>query len=442
MKKADLLVKNAIIITMDPARHVIHSGYLSVVADTIESVGQGDPPHISASKEIDAKGGMVLPGLINCHTHASMTLFRGLADDLPLMDWLEHYIFPVESRMDAHFVKVGALLACAEMIMSGTTTFCDMYLFEDQVAEAASEAGMRALVGEVLYDFDSPNYGPVEKGLEYTEQLIQQWNNHPLISVAVEPHSLFTCGPELLKKAGELSKKHAVPLIVHLAETEAEVDEVKSKYGKGPVEHLESLGLLDSNLIASHCVHLTGQDMEKLASAGVRVAHNPESNMKLASGVAPVPEMIKAGIAVGLGTDGCASNNNLDMLAEMDSAAKLHKLHHMDPTAMDALSVLEMATIKAAEVLGMEELIGSIEPGKKADFIVIDTNRPHLVPLYNPYSHLVYAASGHDVVHAVIDGHMVMEGGELRTLDLSQLIASAQEQAKRVRAWVGAAKRK
>jgi len=442
MKKTDLLVKNAMIITMDPERRVIERGYVSVVADKIEAVGEGDPTDISPSTEIDAKGGILIPGLINCHTHASMTLFRGLADDLPLMDWLQHYIFPVESQMDGHFVKVGALLACAEMIMSGTTTFCDMYLFEDQVAEAASEAGMRALVGEVLYDFPSPNYGPIEKGFEYTEELIQKWRDHHLVDVAVEPHSLFTCSPKLLKKAHELSKKYEVPLIIHLAETESEIDQVISKYGRRPVEHLEALGLLDSSLIAAHCVHITENEMEKLASAHVKVVHNPESNMKLASGIAPVPKMMKRGIVVGLGTDGCASNNNLDMLAEMDTAAKLHKLHYMDPTVMDAHSVLEMATIGGAKVLGMDDLIGSIEPGKKADFIAIDIDQPHLIPLYNPYSQIIYAASGRDVIHVVIDGRMVMKDRKLCTLDLSHVISLAKDEAERVRGWVEAAKKK
>ncbi len=441
MEHFDIVIKNATIITMNHERQVIQGGFICTKGDKIQALGKGDPPSGSHSTEIDARGGLLLPGLINCHTHASMTLFRGLADDLPLMEWLEQYIFPVESQMDGGFVKVGALLACAEMIMSGTTTFCDMYLFEDQVAEAAAEAGMRCLVGEVLYDFPSPNYGPLEKGFDYTEELINKWQGHPLVSIAVEPHSLFTCSPDLLKRAGELAEKYQVPLIIHVAETRAEIQEVQKRYGKGPVALLKDLGLLKPNLIADHCVHLSQNEMEELASARVRVAHNPESNMKLASGVAPVPEMINLGIPVGIGTDGCASNNNLDMLSEMDTAAKLHKLHKMDPTAIDALTTLEMGTIRAAQVLGMDHLVGSLEVGKKADFIIVDVDKPHLIPLYNPYSQVVYAASGHDVSHSVIDGRLVMKDRQLLTLELDDLIRAAGKEAEKVRAWTRSARK-
>ncbi len=441
MEHFDIVIKNATIITMNHERQVIQGGFICTKGDKIQALGKGDPPSGSHSTEIDARGGLLLPGLINCHTHASMTLFRGLADDLPLMEWLEQYIFPVESQMDGGFVKVGALLACAEMIMSGTTTFCDMYLFEDQVAEAAAEAGMRCLVGEVLYDFPSPNYGPLEKGFDYTEELINKWQGHPLVSIAVEPHSLFTCSPDLLKRAGELAEKYQVPLIIHVAETRAEIQEVQKRYGKGPVALLKDLGLLKPNLIADHCVHLSQNEMEELASARVRVAHNPESNMKLASGVAPVPEMINLGIPVGIGTDGCASNNNLDMLSEMDTAAKLHKLHKMDPTAIDALTTLEMGTIRAAQVQGMDHLVGSLEVGKKADFIIVDVDKPHLIPLYNPYSQVVYAASGHDVSHSVIDGRLVMKDRQLLTLELDDLIRAAGKEAEKVRAWTRSARK-
>jgi len=361
------------------------------------------PFHISAVVMIKAKDGLVMPGLINGHTHAAMSLFRGLADDLPLMEWLNHYIFPVESRMDADFVFTGALLACAEMIMSGTTTFCDMYLFEEELARAAKMAGIRSLVGEVLYDFDSPNYGSVENGLRYTESLIKKWQNDPLVSIAVEPHSLFTCSPDLLSASNDLALRYQVPLIIHLAETMNELDEVKKSYGKGPVEHLQSLGLLGPHLIADHCVHLRKNDIKILAENGVKVIHNPESNMKLASGIAPIPDMLAENVIVGLGTDGCASNNNLDLFAEMDMAAKLHKVNTMDATVMDALTVLRMATIEGARALGISEITGSFEKGKKADIIIIDTKKPHLTPMYNPYSHLVYAVRGNDVSHSIIN---------------------------------------
>ncbi len=436
MQDADLIIKNGTILTMDSKNSILENGFLAIRGDSISDIGTGDIPSIKATKIIDAKGGLVLPGLVNGHTHAAMTLFRGLADDLPLMQWLENYIFPAERNMDAEFVYTGTQLALAEMILSGTTTFCDMYLFEEEVAKAAKKAGVRCLAGEVLYDFPSPNYGSVENGLEYTESLIQKWRDDPIVSIAVEPHSLFTCSPELLMASNELALKHRVPLIIHVAETLNEVSEIKRKYAKTPIEHLDSLGLLGAHLIADHCVHLGQSEITKMAEHGVKVVHNPESNMKLASGIAPIPELIKQGVTVGLGTDGCASNNNLDLFSEMDTAAKLHKVHAMDPTAVDAVTVLRMATIEGARALGLQDITGSLEIGKKADVIVIDTHKPHLTPMYNATSHLVYAASGNDVTHSVINGKLVMEDRKLLTLDLDEVIAHSREKSVQVKSWV------
>jgi 5-methylthioadenosine/S-adenosylhomocysteine deaminase len=436
MQQADIIIKNGTILTMDKENTVIEDGLIYVKGDTISRMESGDNITIEAEKIIDAHGGLVLPGLINGHTHAAMSLFRGLADDLPLMDWLNNYIFPAERRIDADFVFTGTLLACAEMIMSGTTTFCDMYLFEKEAARAARKAQMRCLVGEVLYDFASPNYGPVEKGLEYTESLIKKWQDDPLVSVAVEPHSLFTCSPGLLISANEMALRYEVPMIIHVAETLNEVAEVKEKYGKPPVEYLHSLGLLDSHLIADHCVHVNEQDIEKMAKYGVKVIHNPESNMKLASGIAPVTELLTRGVTVGLGTDGCASNNNLDIFTEMDMAAKLHKIQTMDPTVLDSVTVMRMATIEGAKALGMEDITGSIERGKKADIIILDIDKPHLTPMYNPYSHIVYAARGNDVSHSIINGQLVMEDRKLLTLDIEEIMERAKEKAIKVREWV------
>ncbi len=436
MQQADIIIKNGTILTLDSDNSIVENGFLCIRGDSISKIGPGNPTLFKAEKIIDAGGGLILPGLVNCHTHAAMSLFRGLADDLPLMEWLNNYIFPAESKMDAEFVYTGTLLALAEMIMSGTTTFCDMYLFADQVAKAARKAGVRCLVGEVLYDFPSPNYGPVEKGLEYTESLIQKWRNDPLVSIAVEPHSLFTCSPKLLTASNELALKYNVPLIIHVAETLTEVDEIKEKYGKTPVKHLDSLGLLGPHLIADHCVHLEDADIKTMAANGVNVVHNPESNMKLASGIAPVPQMLSQGLTVGLGTDGCASNNNLDLFSEMDTAAKLHKVNTFDPTVMDALSVLKMATVHGARVLGLQDVIGSLEVGKKADVIVIDTHKPHLTPMYNATSHLVYAARGSDVSHSIINGQPVMEDRKLLTLDITEIMARARETSIRVRSWL------
>jgi 5-methylthioadenosine/S-adenosylhomocysteine deaminase len=433
LEQFDIIITNGTILTMDGKNRVLENGTICIQGDSITRIISREETNalwvLKAEKTIDALGGLVLPGLVNGHTHAAMSLFRGLADDLPLMEWLNDYIFPAEKELDPDFVYTGALLACAEMILSGTTTFCDMYLFEEETAKAARAAGMRAVVGEVLYDFPSPNYGPVEKGLAYTEELIQRWKGDPLISIAVEPHSLFTCSPELLISANKLALAHGTRLIIHVAETTAEVMQVKERYGKLPFEHLDSLGILGPHLIADHCVHLNEREIKRIAENQVNVIYNPESNMKLASGIAPIPELLARNITVGLGTDGCASNNDLDLFTEMDMAAKLQKVRLEDPTVMDALTVMRMATIEGAKALGLSHLTGSIEEGKRADIIVIDTNRPHLTPIYNPYSVLVYSARGNDVLHSIINGRLVMENRVLKTIDPNDIMDRAAEKA-------------
>ena len=436
MSTADILVYNGTILTMDDQKTMIPEGFVAITGSKISSLGKKEGNCIDSHKRIDAQGGLILPGLINSHTHAAMTLFRGLADDLPLMEWLNNYVFPVEGKMDGDFVRVGTLLACAEMILSGTTTFCDMYLFEEEVARAARESGMRCVVGEVLYDFPSPNYGSLEKGFAYTEALIERWKGDPLVSIAVEPHSLFTCGVDLLQRANDIALSNGVPLIIHVGETRTEVEEIQGRYGKRPVKHLRDLGLLGPHVIADHCVYVDQAEIQLLAEHQVSVVHNPESNMKLASGIAPIPEMIAQGVTVALGTDGCASNNNLDLFAEMDVAAKLHKVNALDPTVMDAQTLLSMATREGANALGMGTITGSLEVGKRADLIVIDIQKPHLTPMYNPYSHLVYAVGSHDVKHSIINGNIVMEDRRLVTLDVEDVMRSAKEQAERVREWV------
>jgi 5-methylthioadenosine/S-adenosylhomocysteine deaminase len=426
---ADLIITNGPILPNPSPSSIVPQGALAVADGTIVALGPKAQIEglYEGRKILDARGGLIMPGLVNGHNHAAMTCYRGMADDLPLMDWLNHYIFPAESKSDGEQVYWGTLLACAEMIRSGTTTFADMYLFEDRVAEAAKKAGMRALVGEVLYDFPSPNYGPIEKGLAYTETLIKRWQNDPLISIAVEPHALYTCSPPLLKRFRDLADRYGVPLIIHLAESKHEVEEVLKTYGRTPVRHMESLGLLSSNLIACHCIWLEEEEMDLLALRGVKVVHNPESNMKLASGVAPIPELLAKGVVVGLGTDGCASNNNLDLFREMDSCAKLHKVHRLDPTVMPSPAILEMATLGGAKVLGLEKEIGSLEVGKKADVIILDFNRPHLQPVYNVVSHLVYSAAGADVQDVIINGQIVMQDRRLLTLDEEAILAKIRE---------------
>ncbi len=422
-KSADILVRNGTVLTLDANDTAIVNGTVAITKDTITAVGPAQEfSGWSASEVLDAKGGIIMPGLINSHTHAAMTCFRGLADDLPLMTWLNEHIFPAEAKLDEKIVYAGSLLACAEMIMSGTTCFCDMYLFEDAVARAAKEAGMRTVVGEVLYDFDSPNYGSIAKGFKYTRNMIDTWQDDPLINIAVEPHSVYLCAPELLQKAFDLAREFTLPLVIHLAESKSEVAQIKERFDRTPVEHLAELGLLAPNVVACHCVELTNNDIALLKRFDVKVAHNAESNMKLASGVAPIPRLLDEGICVGLGTDGCASNNNLDLFLEMDTVAKLHKAKTLDPTVMDALTVLKMATIGGAQVLGLESFIGSLETGKKADLIMVDTDQPHLTPMYNPVSHMVYAARGSDVTSVIINGTIVMQDGRLKTMDLGSVI--------------------
>ncbi len=421
--KADILISNGVVLTMSDKHSVIDNGAIAISGEKITAVGSlSDFSSWQISETIDAEGGIIMPGLINSHTHAAMTCFRGLADDLPLITWLNEHIFPAESKLDYDKVYRGTLLACAEMILSGTTCFCDMYLFEDAVAQAAKDAGTRAVVGEVLYDFDSPNYGSIDKGFEYTEKLIAKWEKDPLITIAVEPHSPYLCAPELLKKALSITQAHDIPLVIHVSETKNEVSDIKERYGFTPVGFLADLGVLAPNLLACHCVVLTDQDISLLKEFDVKVAHNPESNMKLASGIAPVPELIKAGVCVGIGTDGCASNNNLDLFAEMDTTAKLHKVSTLDPTVLDSETVLKMSTIDAARSLGLSEQTGSIEPGKFADIIIIDTNKPHLVPMYNPISHVVYAARGSDVSTSIINGKVVMKDRNLLTMDIEKVM--------------------
>lgn len=431
---ADLVLTGRYVLTQDRDRSLIKDGGLAIKADRIIDIGPGAElltkfPH---AERICEPYGLIMPGLINCHTHAAMACFRGLADDLPLMRWLEDYIFPAEARLTGEIVFHSTLLSCIEMIRSGTTSFCDMYLFAKDVARAADQAGMRAWVGEVLYDFPSPNYGPVAAGLAYAEEMLQTYAGHPLITVTLDPHAVYTCSPALLTAIKKLAQQYNADYVVHLSENEEEVRGTKKRYGTTPVMHLEKLGILDQGVIADHCVVLTREEIELLAARGVRVVHCPESNMKLASGVAPVPAMRTAGVMVGLGTDGNASNNDADMFGEMGTAARLHKVFHLDPTVMDAPFVLDMATRQGAAVLGASREIGSLEIGKKADCIVLDLDQPHLTPLYNIPSHLVYSARGADVLHSVINGRLVMRNQRLTFLDEGAVMAQMRDIAQNI----------
>jgi 5-methylthioadenosine/S-adenosylhomocysteine deaminase len=437
MQEVDIILEGGTILTLDDADTVIPSGALAIRKDTIVAVGPlaDIERHFRGRTVIEATGHVIMPGLVNAHTHAAMTCFRGIADDLELMEWLTRYIFPAEAKnVDPELAYWGSLLACVEMIRSGTTAFCDMYIFEDETAKAASLAGMRCLLGEVLFDFPSPNFKTPEEGLSYTKDLIEKWAGDPLVRITVEPHALYTCSEDLLKKSKALADRYRVPLALHLLETKSEREGLIGKLGRSPVQYLHDTGLLDENLVAFHGVWLDAEDIAMFARTGAKVVHNPESNMKLASGIAPVPDLQTEGVTVALGTDGCASNNNLDLFQEMDTAAKLHKAFRLDPTVMSAGTILNMATRDGAMALGMGEEVGSLRPGMKADVITVDFNSPHLTPVYSERSHLVYCAAGSDVDTVVINGRIVMKNRKLLTVDEAEVMERVNRIARRIRA--------
>jgi 5-methylthioadenosine/S-adenosylhomocysteine deaminase len=433
-----LVIKNGLVVTMDKERRVLERGWVAVKDGEILAVGEGadwgglDLPN---ARVVDADGKAVLPGLVNTHTHVAMVLFRGFADDLELTEWLQNFIFPAEAKfVDTDFVRAGANLALAEMIRGGTTTFADMYFFEDEVAEASKQAGVRAVLAPALMDFPTPQNSSWDDGVRAFRQFAERWESDPLITPCIGPHAVYTVSPENLKEAGDIARELDLPLHIHVSETSSEVANSKEKYGKSPVSHLDQLGVLDTQLIAAHCVHLDDEDRSLLIEKRAGVAHCPESNMKLASGAAPIPLLISGGALVGLGTDGAASNNDLDMWGEMDSAAKMHKLVTGDPTSMPAELVVRMATVGGAEVLHMADEIGSIEIGKRADIILVDLEALHMTPRYNIYSHLVYAAKPSDVTEVFVEGRQLMRDRVLLTLDEAAIRAEAEDYRTRIEA--------
>ena len=370
---------------------------------------------------VERHSGLIAPGLINCHTHAPMVLLRGMADDLPLKTWLEDHIFPAEAKLTKEIVESATLLACAEMIRSGTTTFVDMYFFERQMAQVVDKVGMRAYLGEGIFDFPSPAFENAKRVMEETKGLVDLYKDHPLIHFTVDPHTPYTCSSDILVESAQFARANGLPIVIHLSETKWEFDETLSLHSKTPVQYLEELGLLGQDLLAVHCVWLEDKDIELLAKNNVSVVHCPESNLKLASGVCPVAKLLEAGVNVALGTDGAASNNNLDMLSEMDVAAKLPKGTLLDPTVVNAQQVLYMATESGGKALGTKDL-GRLQPGFQADLIVIDLDRPHLRPCYNPVSQMVYAATSGDVSDVMVAGRFIMERGKLITIDEKRLL--------------------
>jgi len=436
MNPKELLVSGRYLATMDHDDRILEQGALLIRGHTIADIGPADDlaARYPGAERVAEPHGLIMPGLVNVHTHAAMSCFRGLADDLPLMQWLQEYIFPREARLTGEMVYVATLLSICEMIRSGTTSFVDMYLFAGDVARAAAQSGMRAWLGEALYDFPSPCYGELDNGFACMEELFDRYRQHELVNISMTPHAVYTCSPPLLERVRDMAAAHNALVQIHLSETEDEISTCLEQYGARPVEHLDRLGLLHERLVAAHCVHLDEDEIELLARRGVKVAHCPESNMKLASGTAPVVRMLAAGLCLGIGTDGSASNNDVDMFGEMATAAKLHKVARMDPTAMDARAVVRAGTVGGAGCLGMEKEIGSLAVGAKADLIVLDFDQPHLTPVYNPVSHLVYAVRGSDVLHSMVDGRWLMRERKILTLDEEAILAEVRDLARQIEA--------
>jgi 5-methylthioadenosine/S-adenosylhomocysteine deaminase len=419
-QRADLVVTGGTVVTMDAGRRLIEDGAVAVRGGRIVDVGTSGEVarRFSARRVIDARGRAVIPGLINGHTHVPMTLFRGLADDLALDEWLTKYIFPAEAKnVTEEFVRVGTQLGLAEMILGGTTTYCDMYYFEDAVAEETARAGVRGVLGETVIDFPVPDNKTWAEAMRYTERFVAKWKNHPLVTPAVAPHAPYTVSEEHLREARAFADRTGAHVVIHVAETRKEVEDITRQKGARPVEYLARIGFLGPRTVAAHTVHLSEGEIGLLKQFGVGAVHNPQSNMKLASGAAPVPRMLAAGVAVGLGTDGAASNHDLSMWEEIDTAAKLHKLVTSDPRVVTAEEAFVMATAGGARALHMEREIGSLEEGKRADLVVVDLDGLHQTPIYNVYSHLVYATKASDVRTVVIEGRVVMLDRRLLTLD-------------------------
>lgn len=425
----DLLVLGGTVITMDQTRRVIEDGGIAVSQGRIVALGsRADIESRYTSRlKVVATGKVVTPGLINGHTHVPMVLFRGLADDLDLQEWLTKYIFPAEAKnVTEEFVRVGTRLGLAEMIRGGTTTYCDMYYFEDAIADETAKAGVRGVLGETLIDFPVADNKTNAEGMAYVEKFVARWKGHELIIPAIAPHAPYTVSEEHLKAVRAFSDRTGAPIVTHISETKREVeDSVKAK-GASPVAYLERIGFLNDRVIAAHMVWPQGTDIAILKRRGVGVVHNPQSNMKLASGVAPVPQMLTEGIFVGLGTDGAASNNDLNMWEEMDTVAKLHKVFTGDPKVISALEAFELATIRGAQALHLEKEIGSLEPGKRADLLVVDRDTLNQIPLYNVYSDLVYATKAADVETVIINGRIVMRNRRLLTLNEAAVKADAR----------------
>jgi 5-methylthioadenosine/S-adenosylhomocysteine deaminase len=435
--QVDLVISHGLVVTMDSERHILSDGAVAIQGDTIREIGPSSQiaARYAAIRTIDAEGAIVMPGLIDAHTHLPMSLFRGIAEDRALEDWLKNYIFPAESRnVTPDFVAWGARLSMLEMLRGGITTVADMYYFEDDIARALKSAGMRGVLGETIIGFPAPDNKTAEAALAYTRRFLESWRNDPLITPAVAPHAIYTCSEELLKQSAALAREFHAPILTHFTEAYSEVETSRREHGLSPVEYLARIGLLGPDVLGAHCVWLDEADIRTLAQHRVGCSYNPSSNMKTAAGVMPAPELLAAGVAVGIGTDGAASNNNQDLFEEMDLAPKLQKLARLDPTALPAEQVVAMATIVGARALHMEKQIGSLEPGKKADMIVVDTTAPHAAPMFNPYAQLVYALKASDVRTTIIGGRLIMHDRKMLTLNEPEILAKAEAYKRQVQA--------
>jgi 5-methylthioadenosine/S-adenosylhomocysteine deaminase len=419
-QKVDLLVLGGTIVTMDGGRRVITDGGIAVTGGRIVAIGPRAEieGHYTSRQRLNAADKLIVPGLINGHTHIPMVLFRGLADDIDLQEWLTKYIFPAEAKnVSEEFVRVGTRLGLAEMIRGGTTTYCDMYYFEDAIADETAKAGVRGVLGETVIDFPVADNKTNAEAMAYVEKFVSHWKGNELIIPAIAPHAPYTVSEEHLRAARAFSDRTGAPIVTHISETKRELDDSVREKGASPVAYLERIGFLNERVIAAHMVWPQGTDLSILKRRGVGVVHNPQSNMKLAAGVAPVPKMMDDGIFVGLGTDGAASNNDLNMWEEMDTVAKLHKVFSGDPKVISAQQAFELATIRGAQALHLEKEIGSLETGKRADFLIIERDALNQIPLYNIYSDLVYATKASDVESVVINGRIVMRNRRLLTLN-------------------------
>jgi len=438
-RQVSLVVTNGIVVTMDGGGRVIGNGAVAVDGSDIVAVDTAEAiqRQYRGTETVDAGGQVVLPGLINTHTHAPMVLYRGLADDLALMEWLTKYMFPAEAKtVSPEFVRAGTRLAALEMIQSGTTTYTDMYYFEEEIAKETKAAGLRGVLGQTVIQFPVADAKTPADALARAEAFITAFKGDPLITPAVAPHAMYTLDGATLMAARDLSMRHGVPTLIHVAETRDEVKIAQDQYKASPVGYLDGLGFLGPGVVAAHGVWVSAPEIAMLKQRGVGVSHNPESNMKLASGTAPVPGYLAAGVAIGLGTDGAASNNDLDMFEAMRTASLLHKLQTGDPRAVGARTALEMATMGGARALGMGDRIGSLEPGKRADLIVVSMNSARQTPMYDPISHLVYTTHGDDVRTTIVHGKVLMKDRKVLTLNEASVLSDARGWAEKVRAAV------